>query len=163
MFKALLMALAIAFTTSLFAQSKAATEAWVANYVSNNVAAIKASITDTYQDGIRTLSVTENGTNLTVKIEDPTVRALILKDCSVDLSSSGITNGIVFAYTDNGIYKNGANTIQATSSNLVLNNTYQSREIDGRCFFFKEEDDEQVARVYWTLIQPSYAKTLTNE
>ena len=161
MFKALLMALAIAFTTSLFAQSKAATEAWVANYVSNQVAAAKATMTERYENGVRTFSVSENGTNVVVKIEDPTVNALILKECADSLIQGGITNGITFAYTDNGIYKSGANTIKATSTNLVLNSTYQSREVNGRCYFIN--DDEQVARVYWTLIQPSVAQKLIEE
>lgn len=162
MFKALLTALAIAFTTSVFAQSKAATEAWVANYVSNQVAAVKATMTESYENGVRTFSVSENGTNLTVKVEEPTVHALLLKECSQTLVSSGITNDIVFAYTDNGIYKNGTNAIKATTTNLILNDTYQSREVNGRCYFYNDED-EPMARVYWTLIQPSYAKKLTEE
>ena len=162
MLKPLLTVLAIA-ALSVHAQaaSKAATEAWVANYISNQVAAVKATMKESYENGVRTLSITENGTNVVVKIEDPTIYALILKECSNVVTEHGITNGIIFAYTDNGIYKNGANTIKATSTNLVLNSTYQSREVNGKCYFF--DADDRVARAYWTLIQPSYAKKLTDE
>lgn len=158
MFKALLTALAIAFTTSIFAQSKAATEAWVKNYVSNQVASVKATMTETYENGVRTISVTENGTNLVARIEDPTERALILQECTDQLSQNGITNGIVFAYTGSGIYKNKSNIIQATQTNLVLNSTYQSREVESSCYFYN--GDTAIAKVYWTLIQPSVAKEI---
>jgi hypothetical protein len=158
MFKALLLTLAIAFTPSLFAQSKAATEAWVKNYVSNHVAAVKATLTETYKDGVRTLSITENETNLVVKIEDATTRALILKKCAPILSENGITNGMIFAYTDNGVYRNGRNIIQATKTNLVLNATYQSSEANGLTSFYNNLTP--IAEVYWTLIQPSIAKSL---
>ena len=161
MLKPLLTALAIVITANALAASKAATEAWVMNYVSNQVAAVKSTLKESYENGVRTLSVSENGTNVVVKIENPTVNALILKECADSLILGGITNGITFAYTDNGIYKSGANTIKATSTNLVLNSTYQSREVNGRCYFIN--DDEQVARVYWTLIQPSVAQKLIEE
>lgn len=158
MVKALLMALAIAFTTSLYAQSKAATEAWVANYVSNQVAAIKASMTESYESGVRSFSASENGTNVTVKVEDPTVGALILKECASKLIENGITNGITFAYIDDGVYKNKSNIIQATQTNFVLNATYYSREVNGRCYFY--EGESPIAKIYWTYIQPTVAKRL---
>lgn len=160
MFKALLMALAIALTTSLFAQSKAATEAWVANYVSNQVAAIAATKTQSYKDGVNSISMTENGTNITVKIEDSTVYALILKNCAPVLEASGITNNITFAYTDNGIYKNKSNTIQATATNLILNATYHSQENQNQSYFY--DGEKPIAEIYWTFIQPSVAKKLTD-
>ena len=154
MFKALLTALAIAFTTSLFARSKAATEAWVAHYVSNQVSAV----TQTSENGKTVLSVTENGNKITATIEDPTVAALVLHDCADILGRRGITNGITFAYTDAGVYRNGDNIIQATTTNLVLNGRYNSREFDDRCYFV--DGSHQIAKVYWTYIQPSFAKKL---
>ncbi len=154
MFKALLMALAIGLTTSLFAASKAATEAWVEQYVSNQLSAV----TQKRENGVTTLSITENGSRITATIEDPTVMALVLDECAEILKLSGVTNGITFAYVDNGLYRAGANNIQATSTNLVLNGRYNSREFDGRCYFV--DGYTQIAKVYWTMIQPCEAAEL---
>lgn len=162
MFKTVLTALAIAVSAVAHARSKAATEAWVMNYVSNQVATVAATMTETHTNGITTISASENGTNLVVTVEDPTVRALILQDCTAALTTNGITNGIIFAYTDAGVYRNGGHTIQATATNLVLNTTYESAEVDGHCYFF-DDAKNRIASVFWTLIQPSYAAKLTEQ
>jgi hypothetical protein len=158
MFKVLLTALAIASTTTLFAQSKAATEAWVKNYVANQAASVAATKQETYENGVRTISITENGTNFVTRIEEPSVYALILTECSSVLSEKGITNNTIFAYTDGGVYKNKSGTIKATQTNLVLNATYQSKEKNGRCYFYDGENP--IAKVYWTIIQPSVAQKI---
>ena len=132
MFKALLTALAIAFTTGLFAQSKAATEAWVKNYVSNQAQTVAATLSSTKTNGVNTVSATENGTNIVVTVEEPTVQALVLDDCVHPLTASGITNGMLFTYTSGGIYRNGEHIIQASKTNLVLDATWASVESDGR-------------------------------
>lgn len=160
MFKIILTALAIALSTASFARSKAATEAWVMSYVSNQVAAVKATMTETHTNGVTTISISENGTNLVVTVEDPIVPALVLHDCAVALTSAGITNSMIFAHTGSGVYLNGANIIHSTATNLVLNATYQSREFGGSAWFV-DAATNRLARVSMTLVQPSVASRLT--
>lgn len=159
MFKAFFTAVAIAFTTSLFAQSRAATEAWVKNYVSNQVAAVSATLTQTQEAEKTTFSITENGTNLLVTVEKPTVAALVLNNCSAKFIDAGFTNGMTFAYVGDGVYKNSLSTIQASKTNLVFDADYPSREIDGvTCLV--DRDGERHADVSLTHIQPSVARKL---
>lgn len=142
-----------------FARSPAATQDWVASYVSNQVASIAATIQQTKTNTVNTVSISENGTNIVVTIEDPTVMTLILDNCAEVLVNAGITNGMYFPYVDNGLYRNGSHVIQATATNLVLDATYQSAEIDNHAYFF-DAATNRVASIGWTYLQPSVAESL---
>lgn len=145
-----------------FARSPAATQDWVASYVSNQVASIAATIQQTKTNNVNTVSISENGTNIVATVEDPTVVTLILDNCAEALTNVGITNRMYFPYVDNGMYRNGLHIIQATATNLVLNATHQSAEVDGHAYFF-DAATNRVASIKWTYLQPSVAATFTTQ
>ena len=161
MMKHLLTILASLMTAGVsFARSPAATQDWVASYVSNQVASIAATIQQTKTNNVNTVPISENGTNIVATVEDPTVVTLILDNCAEALTNVGITNRMYFPYVDNGMYRNGLHIIQATATNLVLNATYQSAEVDGHAYFFGS-DKKAIASIKWTYLQPSVAATFT--
>ena len=159
MFKTVLTTLAIAISVSAFGASKAATEDWVKNYVANQAAAVAASMTTIHSNGVTQVSAWENGTNMVVTIEDPSHRALVLFECAEPLPAQGITNEMIFAYASGGLFRSNEHTIQATSTNLVLNGIYHSLEDSGSAYFV-DSSTNRLARVSSLYIQPSMAEKL---
>ena len=160
MMKHLLTILASAVVTGFsFARSPAATQDRVASYVSNQVSTIAASLKTESTAEMDRFSVVENGTNVTVAIEKPTVFALVLRDCSAGFAAAGFTNGLTFVWQDNGYYSSGGPGITATATNLVLSTGIAySREIDGETWF--AYGDMMLGRVCYTYVQPSVAAAI---
>lgn len=101
----------------------AASQAWVANYVSNYLArseaGIKANVTTVHSNNCTYIS-TGSGTNeVRLVIEDSTDAALRATNCTSAAVSAGITNGLFFVWNGGRDYINPAGTVTATPSNFV--------------------------------------------
>lgn len=158
----LLVVLLVAFAM-LAARSMAgigATEAWVANYVSNYVAqtaselAAKTTIADS--NGWYVAEV--NGYE--VRAEKPTERALVCTDATPASAACGITNGVVLAETTNG-WRNASLLIPATSTNMWFEANgvrYDGAARGARCWLVGGGVD--FAGFALVLISKTYAGTL---
>jgi len=84
-----------------------ASQEWVKDYISR------------LNGGTNAVLSADAGTNgvFTATYELFTVAALV----ATNSAHATVTNGFTFAYTSNGVYRCGQQTIQATASNLVWN------------------------------------------
>lgn len=122
--KCLLMMFCAAAFTPLSVLAIAASQAWVANYVSNYVAGVAASVqagTTVATSNNCTVVTANGGTTNEVRlvIENATDAALRATNCTVSAVSRGVTNGCTFVWNGAGAYINPHGTITATRTNFV--------------------------------------------
>ena len=103
----------------------AASQAWVANYVSNYVAGtaseVRAGTATTHSNGYTIVSspVGTTGRSVRAVIQDSTDPALRATNCTSAAVSQGVTNGLYFVWNGAGEYINPVGAVTATPSNLV--------------------------------------------
>ena len=103
----------------------AASQAWVANYVSNYVngaaASVQASTTVERRDG--NMVVTANaGTpdEMRLVVQESTDAAMLATNCTGAAMAQGVSNGCTFVWNGAGAYINPQGTILCTATNMVF-------------------------------------------
>ena len=122
--KLLILAAVAAALLPRHAFAIAASQAWVAQYVSNYVAQSAATITNSawvFSSNTATVAVasTGDGHEMRIVVPDFTDYALRATNCTSAAVSQGVTNGLYFVWNDAGEYVNPAGTVTATPSNFV--------------------------------------------
>lgn len=138
----------------------AASQAWVANYVSNFVAQTASEVragTTTVQSNGYTVITAAAGTDYEafIVVQNATDAALVATNCTAAATSAGITNGLYFVWNGDHDYINPAGTVTATPSNFVYSGT-ASVYTNGFDRFAGLFD------VVGVLIQPDTSYTITN-
>lgn len=103
----------------------AASQAWVANYVSNYVARtaaeVQAGTTVAQTNGSTVITANGGTTNeMRLVVQDFADAALLATNCTVAAMAQGVTNGCTFVWNGAGVYINPHGTITATPTNLVF-------------------------------------------
>ena len=102
----------------------AASQAWVAEYVSNYVeraaATVQAGTTVVSSNGC-TIVTANGGTSNEVRlvVQDFSDAAMVATNCAASAEARGITNGCVFVWNGAGAYVNPLGVISCTPTNLV--------------------------------------------
>ena len=102
----------------------AASQAWVAEYVSNYVeraaATVQAGTTVVSSNGC-TIVTANGGTSNEVRlvVQDSSDAAMVATNCAASAEARGITNGCVFVWNGAGAYVNPLGVISCTPTNLV--------------------------------------------
>ncbi len=152
---------AAALAASLTAFGIAASQAWVAEYVSNFVsrtsAEVRAGTTVAESNGV-CLAVANAGTTDEVRlvVEAASDAALRATNCAPAAVSLGVTNGTLFVWNGAGAYVNPAGAVSCTATNLVFGGVGSSTAADGLERFAGLFD------VYGVLVQPSASFAVTN-
>lgn len=138
----------------------AASQAWVAQYVSNYVAqteaAVKAGVTTAASNNCTYITANAGTTNeVRLVIEDATDAALCATNCTGAAVAQGITNGLYFVWNGAGSYVNPAGTIAATRTNFVFRgvSSVRTNGVDRFAGWFD---------AYGAMIQPSVSLSITN-
>lgn len=102
----------------------AASQAWVAAYVSNYVAGsaaeVQAGTTVVSSNGSKVVAVNAGRPDgMRLVIQDFADAALCATNCTAASETRGITNGCLFVWNGTGSYVNPCGTVVATSTNLV--------------------------------------------
>lgn len=103
----------------------AASQAWVAHYVSNYVARTAAEVqagTTVVPTNGCTVVTANGGTDdeMRLVVQDFADAALLSTNCTLTATAQGITNGCMFVWNGAGAYINPHGTITATPTNLVF-------------------------------------------
>lgn len=138
----------------------AASQAWVAEYVSNYVSRVSAEVqagtTVTYSNGCTVVTANAGSTNeMRLVVQDFSDAALIATNCSVLAESHGVTNGCTFVWNGAGEYVNPNGTVYSTPTNLVHS---------GVCSF-STNGVERFTGLFdatFALIQPGTSFSITN-
>ena len=156
--KLLIFAFALAATRAVFAI--AASQAWVAQYVSNYVAqteaAVKAGVTTAASNNCTYITANAGTTNeVRLVVEDATDAALCATNCTGAAVAQGVTNGLYFVWNGAGEYVNPAGTIAATRTNFVFRgvSSVRTNGVDRFAGWFD---------AYGAMIQPSVSLSITN-
>lgn len=122
-----------------------ASQEWVRQYVSNVV-----SVATSSSGGVTTYTSGSGTNRISLMIEDATVYALRVTNATASAVSTGVTNGMYLVWNDAiHSYTNGAQTVTATTSNLVWGTVQSSGDSFTNWF-----------DVVGTLLQPSVADTV---
>ena len=102
----------------------AASQAWVADYVSNYVARtsaeVRAGTTVAVSNGCTVVTANAGSTNeMRLVVQDFSDAALLATNCLAQAVSAGVTNGCTFVWNGAGAYVNPLGAISCTSTNLV--------------------------------------------
>ena len=102
----------------------AASQAWVAEYVSNYVgrasASVQAGTTVAVSNGCTVVTANGGTTNeMRLVVQDFSDAALLATNCLAQAVSAGVTNGCTFVWNGAGAYVNPAGAIFCTPTNLV--------------------------------------------
>ena len=138
----------------------AASQAWVANYVSNYVARttaeVQAKTTVTSSNGC-TVVTANGGTDdeMRLVVQDFADAAMLATNCTLTATAQGITNGCTFVWNGAGAYINPHGAISCTKTNLVFSGV-SSVSTNGLERFAGWFD------AYGVLIQPHTSLAITN-
>lgn len=138
----------------------AASQAWVAEYVSNYVGRASASVqagTTVVQSNGCTFITANGGTanEMQLVVEDFSDAALLATNCTASAEARGVTNGCTFVWNGAGAYVNPSGAIAATPTNMVYSGV-GSVATNGLLRFEGWFDATGV------LIQPSASLAITN-
>ena len=102
----------------------AASQAWVAEYVSNYVgrasASVQAGTTVAVSNGCTVVTANGGTTNeMRLVVQDFSDAAMVATNCQAQAVSAGVTNGCTFVWNGAGAYVNPLGAISCTSTNLV--------------------------------------------
>ena len=138
----------------------AASQAWVAEYVSNYVgrasASVQAGTTVSVSNGCTVVTANAGSTNeMRLVVQDFSDAAMVATNCLAQAVSAGVTNGCTFVWNGAGAYVNPLGVISCTSTNLVWDGV-GSVATNGLLRFEGWFDATGV------LIQPSASLAITN-
>ena len=174
--KNILVAAAAMLASATAWAGRGATEAWVANYVSNYVA-------QAVEPSAQTRRWAENGTNYIeyagarIAYEEATELALKITGDTAASRAEGVTNGICFAMADadTGIFVRAGWVIGVTTNGpYLVRGIYADGAVEAagtahesRAFgvqtWFVDAGTNQFARVSQTLLQPGVARRIIEE
>ena len=138
----------------------AASQAWVANYVSNYVAqsyaSVQAGTTVAQTNGCTVITANPGADGeMRLVVQDFADAAMLATNCTGAATAQGITNGCTFVWNGAGAYINPHGTIAATPTNLVFSGV-SSVFTNGMERFAGWFD------AYGALIQPHTSLSITN-
>lgn len=138
----------------------AASQAWVADYVSNFVARtsaeIQAGTTVATSNGCTVVTANGGTTNeMRLVVEPFSDAALLATNCTASAEARGVTNGCIFVWNGAGTYMNPLGVVSCTSTNMVYSGV-GSVATNGLLRFEGWFDAVGV------LIQPSASLSITN-
>jgi len=138
----------------------AASQAWVADYVSNYVARtaaeVRAGTTVVSSNGYTVVTANGGTTNeMRLVVQDSTDAALLATNCTGAATARGITNGCTFVWNGAGAYVNPLGAISCTSTNFVYSGvgSFPTNGVDRFAGWFD---------VYGGLIQANTSFSITN-
>ena len=165
--KKLLFILAAVSATSLSAGTGATTN-WVAQFVreyvgnalSNSTASIAADAKVTTTNGASMTVFTAGGYEIGYVFETADQPALVAADCGAGASTYGVTNGFLWAWSDEGnrYIKKATDTIMTTKTNFIFRGV-ASIEQGGKTLI-RNTAGQTIFEVKFTTIQKSVADEL---